>query len=198
MKFSEKLSSIMKKFVIVFLICLFCSKAFARYNVRLNTFGGIGFVTSNDEPFFLMEIPVTLDYEFSVSGLEADTFAFGITGGLLLFPCMLVDFSYIHCLQPKSTKNYRWNLETELHSGFSYLGDFSLNEEGGIDHNDAMYLPTILIDVLFTFKPKVSGFYFGIGPVCDFIFIPKKKDKTNNNYGWCILPSLELSVGYTF
>lgn len=190
----------MKKFVIGFIVCLLCSSAFARLNVRANTFGGIGFIPTEDEPFFLLEFPVSVDYEFSVPGLENDTFAVGATGSLLLFPFALINFSYIHCLQPQSTKKYRWNIESELHSGFTFLGTFASDNESGIISEDMNYCTTLIVDVLFTYKPRTSGFYFGAGPVCSFMFVPYKTDKTEAvaKWGWTILPTLELSVGYTF
>ena len=187
----------MKKFIIGFIVCLLCSSAFSRLNVRANTFGGIGFIAKEDEPFLLLEFPVSADYEFSVSGLENDTFAVGVTGSLLLFPFSLLNFSYIHCLQPNSTKNYRWYIESELHTGFTFLGEYFLNEEAGISSNDVTYCSTFIVDFLFTFKPKSNGFYFGAGPVCSFMFVPYKTEP-DTKWGWAITPSLELSVGYTF
>ena len=189
----------MKKFLIGFIVCLLCSSAFARLNFRLNAFGGVGFIATDDEPFVMLEFPVSADYEFSVPGLDNDIdfFALGITGNLLLHPFTLINFSYIHCLQPKSTKNYRWYIESELHTGFSFEGEFYLNDEAGISSNDAQYCTTFIADVLFTYKPKTSGLYFGIGPVCSFMFVPYKTEP-DTKWGWGIMPNLELSIGYTF
>lgn len=187
----------MKRLIVVFIICLLSTKIFARINVRANTFYGSDCLSESKEALFIWQFPISFDYEFSLEGLEADTFSFGLTGGLLMVPCTLINFSYIHCLQTNSSKNYRWNIESELHSGFFFTGSFSLNEEGGIDRNDEKYYPALITDVLFTFKPNTSGFYFGLGPVCTFIYI-SKENTTGNKLGWAIIPSLQLAVGYTF
>lgn len=187
----------MKKFLIGFVVCLLCSGAFARFNVRANAFGGIGFIPTEGEPYFLLEFPISVDYEFSLPGMENDTFAVGASGSLLLFPFSLLDFSYIHCLQPQSTKKYCWNIETELHTGFTFLGEFLVGDEAEITSKDINYCSTFIVDVLFTYKPKTSGFYFGAGPVCSFMFVPYQSEPVTK-WGWAILPNLELSVGYTF
>ena len=186
----------MKKFFIGIIVCLLCSSVFARFNVRANTFGGIGFIPPSNEGFFTLDFPLSIDYEFSLPGVDEDTFAVGMTFSLLLDTFSLLNFSYIHCLQPQSTKKYRWNIETELHTGFSFYGEFFTTDDG-ISSKDVQYCPTFIADVLFTFKPRTNGFYFGTGPVCSFMYVPYQGEPTTK-WVWKILPSLELSVGYTF
>ncbi|MBO4534049.1 MAG: hypothetical protein J5726_10210 [Treponema sp.] len=184
----------MKRKVFIILFCFFSCGAFAKMNVRLNAFGGVGYTVNNWEPCFIFQLPVSADYEFSIPDFEGDSIAFGITGGLLLFPCTLIDLSYIHCLQPHSTKNYRWNIETELHCGFNFIGELFLDQEGKINNDNAKCCGAIVFDVLFTYKPQSKGFYFGAGPLCSFMAVPCE----NNKWTWALLPTVELTAGYVF
>ena len=55
------------------------------------------------------------------------------------------------------------------------------------------FYPAFNVDVLFTLKPKGSGFYFGAGPSCAFVFIHDDK-KTN----LALCPGIMLTGGFRF
>ena len=171
-----------KNILILCLLTLLGSSAFAKLNVRVNGFAGYGFLTT--EPiktsgFFFPELSLNVDYEIPLSG--GDSIGTGVTAGALLFPGVQLDVSYIHCLQAQSSNEYKWYVEPELHGGVGIVG-----------LDVVQCYPFFTVDALFTYKPTSKGLYFGFGPGCYFMVVPEK-----NKPSCMIMPGFDVSVGYT-
>ena len=180
----------MKKIAIVFLIVFGCNSIFAKMNLRVNVAAGPVF---SDSEFQALATGGTFDlnYDFNIS--QTDSISAGIDAGMFfLFAYTGLNFSYIHCLNPESPKNYKWNLEAELHGGTAFWGQDYVELDGTVGASWEFY-PAFNVDVLFTLKPQGSGFYFGAGPSCALVFIHDDK-KTNLAFS----PGVMMAGGFRF
>ena len=180
----------MKKIAIVFLIVFGCNSIFAKMNLRVNVAAGPVF---SDSEFQALATGGTFDlnYDFNIS--QTDSISAGIDVGMFfLFAYTGLNISYIHCLNPDSPKNYKWNLEAELHGGTAFWGQDYVELDGTVGASWEFY-PAFNVDVLFTLKPQGSGFYFGAGPSCALVFIHDDK-KTNLAFS----PGVMMTGGFRF
>jgi len=180
----------MKKIIPILVLFVFCASAFAKVNIRANAIGGPGFVNGKLDVPVLPAISLNADYEFNIS--QSDSLAAGGMFEFYFMPFIGADFSYIHCLQPQSSNNYRWNLESEIHGGVCFFGNDYVTQDGKIGASWAFY-PTVIIDALFTYKPQNLGFYFGVGPSFFFMYMPQQKD-----FEYMLSPGVMLSAGFRF
>ena len=181
----------MKKYIIAFIICLFCSSVFARINIKSNSLVPIVFSSDEIGAYLLPEFTTNVDYEFSIS--ESDSFTYGIRGGLLFIPYIGGSFSYIHCLQPQSTNNYRWSIETQFNGGVCFfMNDYVDPETGNVSYGTAKF-PSFMVETLITFKPQKWGFYLSAGPAVGLVYISNHKVFDCN-----FLIGLDFNLGFTF
>ena len=184
------MKTLLRKIAVEFLIVFCCSSVFAKMNLRVNVAAGPLF---SDSEFQTLATGGTFDlnYDFNIS--QTDSISAGIDAGMFfLFAYTGLNFSYIHCLNPDSPKNYKWNLEAELHGGTAFWGQDYVELDGAVGASWEFY-PAFNVDVLFTLKPKGSGFYFGAGPSCAFVFI---HDDKKSNLALC--PGIMLTGGFRF
>ncbi|MCR4736402.1 MAG: hypothetical protein K5829_15505 [Treponema sp.] len=179
----------MKKIIIIVsFICLLGCNLFAKVNIRANVTGGPVFLYNSLDVPFLPQFSINADYEKSLS--ENNSLAFGGFLGFYFLPFIGGDFSYIHCLQAQSQKNYRWYIEPEIHAGVSFFGNTYVSGDGKVGGAWSFY-PTALFDFLFTFKPQERGLYFGAGPACYLMYIPN-----DDEAGIFINTAAILSLGF--
>ena len=164
----------MKKIAIVFLIVFGCNSVFAKMNLRVNVAAGPAFC---DSDFLPLAPGTTLDINYYFNISQTHSISAGIDVGMFfLFAYTGLNFSYIHCLNPENPKNYKWNLEAELHGGIAFWGQDYVELDGTVGASWEFY-PAFNVDVLFTLKPQGSGFYLEQArPVhlCLFMMIKKQ------------------------
>ena len=181
---------LLKKITIGLLILFICNSVFAEINFRVNAAAGTVF---SDSEFQTVATGATLEINYDFNVFQNDKISAGIDVGMFfLFAYTGLNFSYIHCLEPESTNNYRWNLEAELHGGVAFWGQDYVEQDGAVGSSWAFY-PAFNFDVLFTYKPQGTGFYFGAGPSCALVFIHDDK-KTN----LALCPGIMLTGGFRF
>ena len=184
------MKTLLRKIAVEFLIVFCCSSVFAKMNLRVNVAAAPVF---SDSEFQIIASGGTIDlnYDFNIS--NGDSISAGIDAGMFfLFAYTGLNFSYIHCLNPDSPKNYKWNLEAELHGGTAFWGQDYVELDGTIGASWEFY-PAFNVDVLFSLKPQGNGFYFGAGPSCSLVFI---QDDKKTNLALCA--GIMLTGGFRF
>ena len=181
---------LLKKIAMGFLILFICNSVFAKMNVRVNAAVGPVFSDSEFQTFAPGGI-LDLNYDFNISGNDKISAGRDV-GMFFLFAYTGLNLSYIHCLEPETTNNYKWNLEVELHGGTAFWGQDYVELDGTAGSSWAFY-PAFNLDVLFTYKPQGTGFYFGAGPSCALVFI--HDDKSTDV---ALTPGLMLTGGFRF